>query len=118
MPNISYASVLYATSGSTCAMAAAALAQANLPLASALAHTGRPIVASQYVHPVVFGYDHRDGDNRHTAIIEGPLEMIRTGDAGKDIVANTAMLTRKIEDAIRDDPEQWVWMHRRWRRQP
>jgi lauroyl/myristoyl acyltransferase len=28
------------------------------------------------------------------------------------------MLTKKIEACILDNPEQWVWMHRRWRRQP
>jgi Kdo2-lipid IVA lauroyltransferase/acyltransferase len=80
--------------------------------------TAAASMAIKFGAPVVFGYDHRGGDNRHTAIIEGPLELILTGDAEKDVVANTAMLTRKIEDAIRRDPEQWVWMHRRWRRQP
>ncbi len=30
----------------------------------------------------------------------------------------TALMTRAIEEQIRRCPEQWVWMHRRWRRQP
>ena len=30
----------------------------------------------------------------------------------------TALMTAKIEEQIRRRPEQWVWMHRRWRRQP
>lgn len=30
----------------------------------------------------------------------------------------TALMTAKIEEQIRRVPEQWVWMHRRWRRQP
>ncbi|MEA2695360.1 MAG: Kdo2-lipid lauroyltransferase/acyltransferase [Acidobacteriota bacterium] len=30
----------------------------------------------------------------------------------------TAMMTRAIEEQVRRHPEQWVWMHRRWRRQP
>ncbi len=30
----------------------------------------------------------------------------------------TALMTAKIEEQIRRHPEQWVWMHRRWRRQP
>ena len=34
------------------------------------------------------------------------------------VVALTARLTESIERAIRESPEQWVWMHRRWRRQP
>ncbi|MGH9465299.1 MAG: lysophospholipid acyltransferase family protein [Thermoanaerobaculia bacterium] len=35
-----------------------------------------------------------------------------------DPVAATALMTRQIEEQIRRCPEQWVWMHRRWRRQP
>jgi len=27
-------------------------------------------------------------------------------------------MTEKIEEQVRHRPEQWVWMHRRWRRQP
>ena len=29
-----------------------------------------------------------------------------------------AQMTAKIEEQVRSRPEQWVWMHRRWRRQP
>lgn len=80
--------------------------------------TAAASMAIKFGAPLLFGYDHRDGDGTHTVIIEGPLELITTGDHEKDVVANTAMLTGKIEEAIRKDPEQWVWMHRRWRRQP
>jgi len=39
-------------------------------------------------------------------------------DDEQDIRENTALFTRLIEEAVREAPEQWVWMHRRWRRQP
>jgi KDO2-lipid IV(A) lauroyltransferase len=39
-------------------------------------------------------------------------------DLPPDPVAATALMTRSIEEHIRRRPEQWVWMHRRWRRQP
>jgi Kdo2-lipid IVA lauroyltransferase/acyltransferase len=80
--------------------------------------TGAASMAIKFGVPVVFGYIYRGEDDRHTITIEGPLELTRTGDIEKDIPANTAMLTKKIEDCIRKQPEQWVWMHRRWRRQP
>jgi Kdo2-lipid IVA lauroyltransferase/acyltransferase len=80
--------------------------------------TAAASMAIKFGAPVIFGYVHRTADNRHGVTIEGPLDLIATGDRDKDIIANTAMLTRKIEEAIRSQPEQWVWMHRRWRRQP
>jgi KDO2-lipid IV(A) lauroyltransferase len=75
-------------------------------------------MAIKFSAPVLFGYIHRGKDNRHTVTVEGPLELIRTGDQEKDIVTNTALLTKKLEECILRNPEQWVWMHRRWRRQP
>jgi KDO2-lipid IV(A) lauroyltransferase len=80
--------------------------------------TAAASMALKFGAPVIFGYIHRTRDNRHLVTIEGPLELLQTGDREKDIIANTAMLTKKMEDAIRRNPEQWVWMHRRWRRQP
>jgi KDO2-lipid IV(A) lauroyltransferase len=80
--------------------------------------TAAASMALKFGAPVIFGYIQRNRDNRHTIFIEGPLELIRTDDHERDIIANTAMLTKMIENAIRNNPEQWVWMHRRWRRQP
>ncbi len=75
-------------------------------------------MAFRFGAPVVFGYVQRGSDNRHTITIEGPLELTRTGNDEEDIRTNTAMFTKMIENAILQNPEQWVWMHRRWRRQP
>jgi len=46
------------------------------------------------------------------------VELIRTGDNESDIVANTAKFTKVIEDFIRRYPEQWLWVHRRWKTRP
>lgn len=80
--------------------------------------TAAASMALKFDAPVIFGYIQRGKNNRHTAVIEGPLDLIRTGDREKDVIANTAMFTKMIEKAIKKNPEQWVWMHRRWRRQP
>jgi KDO2-lipid IV(A) lauroyltransferase len=49
----------------------------------------------------------------------GPeLELVRTGDQEHDIVANTALFTATIETYIRMYPEQWLWVHRRWKTRP
>jgi KDO2-lipid IV(A) lauroyltransferase len=46
------------------------------------------------------------------------LEMVKTGDADGDIVANTALFTATIEAYVRRYPEQWLWVHRRWKTRP
>jgi KDO2-lipid IV(A) lauroyltransferase len=46
------------------------------------------------------------------------LELIRTGDGARDIVANTALFTATIEAYVRRYPEQWLWVHRRWKTRP
>ncbi len=75
-------------------------------------------MAIKFEAPVLFGYIQRTDDDRHTITIEGPLVLARSGNDEEDIRTNTAMFTKKIEEVIRRNPEQWVWMHRRWRRQP
>ena len=49
---------------------------------------------------------------------EPALKLIRTGDEEADTVANTAVFTRVIEDYVRRYPDQWLWVHRRWKTRP
>jgi KDO2-lipid IV(A) lauroyltransferase len=46
------------------------------------------------------------------------LELIRTGDLEADIHANTQKFTGVIESYARKYPEQWLWVHRRWKTRP
>ena len=46
------------------------------------------------------------------------MELVRTGDDEADILANTALFTEKIEAFVRKYPEQWLWVHRRWKTRP
>jgi KDO2-lipid IV(A) lauroyltransferase len=46
------------------------------------------------------------------------LNLIRTADAEEDTVTNTALFTSVIEQYVRQYPEQWLWMHRRWKTRP
>ena len=49
----------------------------------------------------------------------GPrLKLMRSGDAEADVLANTAQFTATIEEYVRRYPEQWLWMHRRWKTRP
>jgi KDO2-lipid IV(A) lauroyltransferase len=53
---------------------------------------------------------------------EPAVELIRTGDNKNDneadVVANTAEFTKVLEDVIRRYPDQWLWVHRRWKTRP
>jgi KDO2-lipid IV(A) lauroyltransferase len=46
------------------------------------------------------------------------LAVVDTGDSEADALANTARFTAVIEEYIRQYPEQWLWMHRRWKTRP
>jgi KDO2-lipid IV(A) lauroyltransferase len=46
------------------------------------------------------------------------VELIRTGELEADIIANTQKFTKVIEDYVRKYPDQWLWVHRRWKTRP
>ena len=46
------------------------------------------------------------------------LTLVRTGDDDADAISNTAQFTRVIEEYARKYPEQWLWVHRRWKTRP
>jgi Kdo2-lipid IVA lauroyltransferase/acyltransferase len=46
------------------------------------------------------------------------MELVRTGDLEADIAANTQNFTKVIEDYVKKYPEQWLWVHRRWKTRP
>lgn len=58
----------------------------------------------------------RDGLDHHKLIIKEPLSLYRTDNKEKDILHNTAKLTKLIECYIREYPSQWWWFHRRWKK--
>ncbi len=46
------------------------------------------------------------------------IETILTGDEEADLIINTQRYSNFIEEQIRKHPEQWVWMHERWKTKP
>jgi KDO2-lipid IV(A) lauroyltransferase len=46
------------------------------------------------------------------------IKLVRTGNDEEDIVTNTQLFTKIIEDYVRRYPDQWLWVHRRWKTRP
>ena len=49
---------------------------------------------------------------------EPVIELARTGDEESDVRENTARFTKTIEDYVRAYPDQWLWVHKRWKTRP
>jgi Kdo2-lipid IVA lauroyltransferase/acyltransferase len=68
---------------------------------------------------VVPGFLSWDEERRKYRLrFEPPVELIRTGDEESDVVVNTAKFTAVIENHIRKYPDQWLWVHKRWKTRP
>jgi KDO2-lipid IV(A) lauroyltransferase len=48
--------------------------------------------------------------------VKDPIELVLTGDMTKDVETNMQRFTRVLESMVREYPDQWVWIHRRWER--
>ena len=59
-----------------------------------------------------------ESEGRYVLRFGEELEVIRSGDAEQDAISNTARFTAAIEGYVRRYPEQWLWMHRRWKTRP
>lgn len=46
------------------------------------------------------------------------VPLVRTGNDDADALANTALFTKIIEQYARRYPDQWLWVHRRWKTRP
>jgi KDO2-lipid IV(A) lauroyltransferase len=68
------------------------------------------------VVPVFLIWDERL--RKYRLRFEAPVELTRTGDEEADVLENTARFTRILEDQIRKHPDQWLWVHKRWKTRP
>jgi Kdo2-lipid IVA lauroyltransferase/acyltransferase len=81
--------------------------------------TGLARVALHTGAAVVPGYAYWDeGIQKYRLRFEPPVELIRTGDTERDVFENTQRFAKVIEEIIRKHPDQWVWVHKRWKTRP
>jgi Kdo2-lipid IVA lauroyltransferase/acyltransferase len=81
--------------------------------------TGLARVALHTGAAVVPGYAYWDETlQKYRLRFEPPVELIRTGDTERDVFENTQRFAGVIEEIIRKHPDQWVWVHKRWKTRP
>jgi len=86
---------------------------------SACTTTGLAVFALRTGAPVVPGFLLWDrGVRRHILKFDPEIPLIKTGDFKDDVRANTARFTKVIEDFSRRYPDQWLWIHKRWKTRP
>ena len=65
--------------------------------------------------PIFTSFMHRDAQGRHTLFVEGPFHVEKTKDKREDVRQMTQFLTHEIEKHVRRYPEEWFWLHDRWK---
>jgi KDO2-lipid IV(A) lauroyltransferase len=75
---------------------------------------GMALIALRTGAPVLPVFIRRRPDGRHVVYAGAPVPVPSDG----DVVAFTRAFNEAIEAAIRRAPEQWFWLHRRWKTRP
>jgi len=57
-------------------------------------------------------------DGRYRMVYGPPVEWKGQGRSRKDVAALTQQLSSIVEGWVREHPEQWLWLHRRWKTRP
>jgi Kdo2-lipid IVA lauroyltransferase/acyltransferase len=55
---------------------------------------------------------------KYKICFEPAMKLVRTGDDEADAIVNTAAFNKAIEKYVVRYPEQWLWVHRRWKTRP
>ena len=58
------------------------------------------------------------GLGKHRLRFDPPVELIDTGDLEHDLLENTNRFNKILEGYVRQYPDQWLWIHRRWKTRP
>ena len=76
------------------------------------------IIALRTGAPVIPVFNLRQPDGTYRVFFEPEIVLSTSGDTTRDVEENTAKYNRIIETYVRSHPEQWFWVHRRWKTRP
>lgn len=80
--------------------------------------TGPARIARKTRAAIVLGLVIWDANLKKYRLRFESVDWIKREDPEEEIVVNTANFTRLIEEYVRRYPDQWLWVHRRWKTRP
>lgn len=83
----------------------------------ACSNKGPALLALASGAPVVPVFIRRQGAG-HLIEVQAEVEVADTGDREKDAAVNTARFAKVVEQMVRRHPEEWFWVHNRWKTRP
>jgi KDO2-lipid IV(A) lauroyltransferase len=79
----------------------------NRSLGLMAAHTGAPVIPAT---------SYRTPEGRHVMRFHAPVELVSHDDPTTELRLNTRKFNQIIERFVLEHPEQWFWMHKRWKK--
>ena len=67
---------------------------------------------------IVPSFIHRVRGPFHRLVIEPPIELLRQGPKAASIQAGVEQFAALLARHVREEPGQWLWMHKRWKHTP
>ena len=68
--------------------------------------------------PILFSLDIRQPNDQHHIHILPPIHLESSDNFDQDVELYTAHLMKQLEKYIQEYPDQWLWLHNRWKTQP
>lgn len=84
----------------------------------ASAARGPAVLALKTGAPLIFSLSIRQPDDRHFVYISPAIQPEPTDDFESDVEHYTTQMLKQLETYIYKYPEQWLWLHNRWKTQP
>ena len=76
---------------------------------------GLAVLALRSGAPVLPMFMARQKSGKYKFILKPLVEISQTGDYERDLLENTQRFTKVVEDVVREYPDQWFWIHQRWK---
>ena len=84
----------------------------------ASAARGPAVIARKTGAPLLFSISIRQPNDKHQVHISSPIHVKPSDDFERDIECYTTQMLKQLEAYIHKYPEQWLWLHNRWKTQP